>query len=153
MYIEPNPTFEEIEEEIRVIEKVNEAMNEAENRAVRKIRHKWYAEDSIVQDYVNYAYNLWGIDFVKLIECENGQRNPDRKVRDRAGYAYWLCQMNEGHHKIPEEYWKDGKWNWHYQIDYCFAKWKEWTPFYWPSRIIKWKKCANYVSDRFTIIE
>jgi hypothetical protein len=30
LYIEPNPTFEEIEEEIRVSEMVEEAMNEAE---------------------------------------------------------------------------------------------------------------------------
>jgi hypothetical protein len=40
LYIEPNPTFEEIEEEIRVIEKVNEAMDEAENRTTKKITHK-----------------------------------------------------------------------------------------------------------------
>ena len=117
------------------------------------ITHKWFAEDSYQQELIRYAYSIGWLDFVKLIECENGQRNPDRKVRDKAGYAYWLCQMNAGHHKIPEEYRKDGKWNWYYQIDYCFAKWKEWTPFYWPSRIIKWKKCANYVSDRFIITE
>jgi hypothetical protein len=36
LYIEPNPTFEEIEEEIRVIEKVNEAIDEAD----KKITHK-----------------------------------------------------------------------------------------------------------------
>lgn len=130
---------------------VYEAIEQAEEKATQTITHKWFAEDSYQQELIRYAYSIGWLDFVKLIECENGQRNPDRKVRDRAGYAYWLCQMNEWHHKIPEEYWKDGKWNWHYQIDYCFAKWKSWTKFYWPSRIIKWKKCANYVSNRFII--
>ena len=31
------------------------------------ITHNWYATDSVIQDYVNYAYEIWGIDFVKLI--------------------------------------------------------------------------------------
>lgn len=149
MYIEPNPTEEEIEEEIRVIEKVNEAMNEAENRAVRKIRHKWYAEDSIVQDYVNYAYNLWGIDFVKLIECENGRRDP---FRESATNDYWICQLNYTYNKkfINSEEYKDV----YKQLDYCYNKYT-YNPNlrYWPNRKINWKLCKNYVSDRFTIIE
>lgn len=115
------------------------------------ITHKWFAEDSYQQELIRYAYSIGWLDFVKLIECENGQWNPDRKVRDRVGNAYGLCQMNDGYHKIPEEYWKDGKGNWYYQIDYCFAKWKSWTKFYGISRIIKWKKCANYVSNRFIL--
>jgi hypothetical protein len=35
LYIEPNPTFEEIEEEIRVSETVEKAMNEAENNLIK----------------------------------------------------------------------------------------------------------------------
>jgi hypothetical protein len=35
LYIEPNPTFEEIEEEIRVSEMVDQAMNEAENNIIQ----------------------------------------------------------------------------------------------------------------------
>lgn len=151
LYIEPNPTEEEVKEQIEVIEKVNNAMEEAEKVAKQTITHKWFAEDSYQQELIRYAYSIGWLDFVKLIECENGQRNPDRKVRDKVGYAYWLCQMNEGHHNIPEEYWKDGKGNWYYQIDYCYEKWKWGTKFYWPSRIVKGKKCANYVSNRFII--
>lgn len=37
----------------------------------RLIRHKGWAEDSYVQDLVDFAYRIGGIDFVKLIECEN----------------------------------------------------------------------------------
>jgi hypothetical protein len=35
LYIEPNPTFEEIEEEIRVSEMVEEAITEAENSIIQ----------------------------------------------------------------------------------------------------------------------
>ena len=70
MYIEPNPTFEEIEEEIRVSEMVEEAMNEAENRATKKITHKWFATWDGRQQMVQYAYEIWGMDLVTLIEWE-----------------------------------------------------------------------------------
>ena len=150
MYIEPNPTEEEVEEQIKVIEKVNEAINEADKSLIQlnytgTLVHKWFKADDPKQKMVAYAYKLWWMDFVKLIECENWQRRIDRKVRDRKGYAYWLCQINEWYHKIPEEYLT----NWVVAVEYCYKKWKQWTPFYWPSRIVKWKKCANYVSDRF----
>ena len=36
-----------------------------------RIRHRGYADDSYVQDFVNFAYRIGGLDFVKLIECEN----------------------------------------------------------------------------------
>lgn len=163
---EKNPTGKKVETPVNTVDKseikkikdteltntqVEQIVLEKHELNSTGITHKWFAEDSYQQELIRYAYSIGWLDFVKLIECENGQRNPDRKVRDKAGYAYGLCQMNEAHHKIPEEYWKDGKGNWHYQIDYCFAKWKEWTPFYWPSRIIKGQKCANYVSNRFII--
>jgi hypothetical protein len=40
LYIEPNPTEEEVEEQIRVIEMVNNAMEEAEKIAKQTIIHK-----------------------------------------------------------------------------------------------------------------
>ena len=148
MYIEPNPTFEEIEEEIRVSEMVEEAMNEAENSIIQinytwTLVHKWFARDDIKQKYVQYAYKLWGIDFVKLIECENGNRNINA-IWD-SWKAFWLCQMNTNYHKLPAEY----KESWVVQIEYCYKKWESWTKYYWPSRIIKWQKCSSYVSNRF----
>ena len=68
LYIEPNPTEEELAEEIRVTEMVYEAIEQAEEKANQTIIHKWFAEDDEKQKYVQYAYDLWGIDFVKLIE-------------------------------------------------------------------------------------
>ena len=148
MYIEPNPTFEEIEEEIRVSEMVEEAMNEAENSIIQinytwTLVHKGFARDDIKQKYVQYAYKLWGMDFVKLIECENGNRNINA-IWD-SWKAFWLCQMNTNYHKLPAEY----KTSWVVQIEYCYKKRKSWTKYYWPSRIIKWQKCSSYVSNRF----
>ena len=148
-----NPTENIVETAVSTDNEIEKIVLENHELNSTAITHKWFAENSYQQELIRYAYSIGWLDFVKLIECENGQWNPDRKVFDRVWYAYWLCQMNDRYHKIPEEYWKDGKWNWYYQIDYCFAKWKSWTKFYGISRKIKWQTCANYVSDRFTIIE
>lgn len=43
-----------------------------------KIIHQWFVRDDFKQDLIEYAYNLGWIDFVTMIECENGQRNPER---------------------------------------------------------------------------
>ena len=150
MYIEPNPTFEEIEEEIRVSEMVEEAMNEAENSIIQinytgTLIHKWFKRDDPKQKMVAYAYKLWWMDFVKLIECENWNWNI-KAVWD-SGKAFWLCQMNTNYHKLPTEY----KTNWVVQVEYCYKKRKNWTKFYWPSRIVKWVKCSTYVKDRFIL--
>lgn len=109
------------------------------------IIHKWYSEDSVVQDYVNYAYSLGGGDFVKLIECENGRRDPYRisKTND-----HWICQLNYRYNKsfINSPEFQDV----YKQLDYCYEKYKV-NPklWYWPNRKIKWQKCSDYVSDRF----
>jgi len=150
LYIEPNPTFEEIEEEIRVSEMVEEAMNEAENNIIQinytgTLIHKWFKRDDPKQKMVAYAYKLWWMDFVKLIECENW--NWSIKAVWDSGKAFWLCQMNTNYHKLPAEY----KTNWVVQVEYCYKKRKSWTKFYWPSRIVKWVKCSTYVKDRFIL--
>ena len=109
------------------------------------IVHKWFDASDIRQKYVQYAYKLWGIDFVTMLECENG--NWDIKAVWDSWKAYWLCQMNTNYHKLPEWY-KD---TWQIQIEYCYQKWSTWTRFYWPTRIIKWQRCNNYVLDRFIL--
>lgn len=109
------------------------------------IIHKWYATGSVVQDYVNYAYSLGGDDFVKLIECENGRRDPYRisKTNDHG-----ICQLNYRYNKkfINSDEFHDV----YKQLDYCYEKYKV-NPnlWYWPNRKIKWQKCSDYVSDRF----
>lgn len=94
------------------------------------------------------AYEVWWMDLVILIECEDWNRNPTA-IWDY-GDAYWLCQMNRRYHKIPQEYYDD----WWFQIEYCKDKLRWWTKFYWPKRILpNWKICKEWVLDRFTFIE
>ena len=112
------------------------------------IVHNWYARSSAIQNYVNYAYNLWWMDFVKLIECENGVWDPKRisKTRD-----HWLCQLNYRYNKsfINSSDFSDP----YKQLDYCYEKYKANPKLrYWPDRKIKGKKCSDYVDSRFDVI-
>ena len=111
------------------------------------ITHNWYATDSVIQDYVNYAYEIWGIDFVKLIECENGRWDPKRVSKT---HDHWLCQLNYKYNKkfINSSDFSDP----YKQLDYCYEKYKINPDLrYWPDRRINGKKCIDYVSDRFDI--
>ena len=112
-----------------------------------RIVHNWYSHDSIVQNIVNYAWKLWGWDFVAVLECEASYGL--NQLWDN-GHAHGICQINDRFHKdIPAEYTT----NWVVAVEYCYQKWKSWVPFYWPSRMIKGQKCYEYVKDRFTYIE
>lgn len=113
-----------------------------------KVIHEWYPKDSIVQNIVNYAYKLWGYDFMAVLECENGTYN--LKARWDNWHAYSLCQVNDLYHKdIPSDFTT----NWVVAVEYCYQKWSQWVAFYWPSRMVKGQKCYEYVRDRFTFIE
>lgn len=125
-----------IEEEVEEVEEVEED--------TRIITHLWYDRYDIIQDYVEYAYILWWIDFVKVIECENWRWDMYRWSNTN---DYWLCQVNIPSHNVPEWFYDDA----YIQLDYCYELWKWWTPFYWPNRIIKWQRCSDYVDDRFLI--
>jgi hypothetical protein len=91
-----------------------------------------------------YEYTSWDMDFIYMMECESWMK-PTNKWD--SWKAYGLCQMNSNYHKIPQEYYDD----WKYQVEYCYEKYKGWTKFYWPSRMIKGKRCSDYVKDRFLI--
>ena len=111
------------------------------------ITHKWYATDSVIQDYVNYAYEIWGIDFVKMIECENGRWDPNRVSET---HDHWLCQLHYSYNKkfINSPEFKDP----YKQLDYCYEKYKTNPDLrYWPDRKIHGEKCSDYVDDRFDI--
>lgn len=108
------------------------------------ITHNWYSKDSVVQEYVNYAYKVWWMDLVKLMECENWQRNP--KTKWDWGKSIWFCQIHLWYHTPPNEFFTD----WKVQIEYCNQKRIGWTKFYWPTRIVKWQKCSDYVDTRFS---
>jgi len=110
--------------------------------------HNWYSYGAKMQDYVNYAYHLWWIEFVKLIECENGRWDPNRisKTNDRG-----LCQLN---YKYNKKFINSPDFaNPYKQLDYCYEKYKINPNLrYWPKRRIEGKKCSDYVSDRFGIL-
>lgn len=111
-----------------------------------KITHKGYKSWDVAQQIVQYAYDYTSgdMDFIYLLECESAM-NPTNKWD--SGKAYWICQMNSDYHNIPQEYYDD-RW---FQVRYCYEKYKWGTPFYWPSRMIKWQRCSDYVKSRFVI--
>ena len=136
---------EEIEYQGQVQEQEREQEQEQEHEEF--IVHNWYATDSVIQDYANYAYEIWGMDFVKLIECENWRRDPNRVSQT---HDHWLCQLHYSYNKdfIDSPDFKDP----YKQLDYCYEKYKTNPKLrYWPDRRIKWKKCSEYVSNRFDV--
>lgn len=115
-----------------------------EESTTEAIEHVWYSSDDYRQAIVQRAYEIWGMDFVIMIECESWF-NPN--ARWDSGRAYGLCQMNNRRHDVSDLY----KNSWEEQLRVCYEKWEGWTKFYGPQRIIKWQKCYNYVLDRFII--
>lgn len=109
-----------------------------------QITHLGFSDESYVQNVVNYAYKLWGMDFVYVLECENGSYRLDA-TSDR-GHSRGLCMVNNRWHKdIPWNYTT----SWVVAVEYCYQKWSNHTKFYWPNRKIKWMKCKDYVKNRF----
>ena len=137
-----------IDEEVQK-ENSDEIQKETEQHMLQEILvHKWYSYGDKMQDYVNYAYHLWWIEFVKLIECENGRRDPKRvsKTNDRG-----LCQLNYKYNKkfINSPDFADP----YKQLDYCYEKYKINPNLrYWPKRRVEGKRCSDYVSNRFGIL-
>jgi len=129
-------------------------MNEAEKKANEKITHKWFKENSPVQQYVQYAYDIWGMDLVLLIECENGNWNMYQQstvVRNwRREDSWWFCQIHRPDHKEivnNDLFWSD----WKRQLDRCKELMDKKTPFFWRDRKVKWMRCSDYVKSRFTL--
>ena len=108
------------------------------------IIHSGFSPDDPRQRMVAEAYDLWGVDFVSLIECENGLWNP-KAVWD-GGMSFWLCQLNIRRHWEPLEEERNDR---TYQISVCYRKWKWGTKFYWPQRLIWGKSCSEVAKKRF----
>ena len=115
--------------------------------SAQTIQHRWFASSDKRQAIIQYAYNLWGINFVTMIECENWNRDmyAISKTND-----YWICQLN---YRYNSDFINSDKFNDVYsQLDYCYEKWKINPKLWnWPTRRIKWKLCKDYVLDRFII--
>jgi len=107
--------------------------------------HRGFAEEDIRQAYVHYAYDIGWLDFVKMIECENGNR--DQNIISKTN-DYGICQLNLRYNKdfiLSQNYH-----NIFSQINYCYEKWKINPKLrYGPDRKIQGQKCADYVSTRF----
>lgn len=109
-----------------------------------RIMHSGFSPDDPRQRMVAEAYDLWGLEFVSLIECENGLRNP-KAVWD-GGMSFWLCQLNIRRHGEPLDEERNDR---TYQLSVCYQKRKAGTKFYWPQRLIWGKRCWKVVKDRF----
>lgn len=110
----------------------------------KEIYHSGFTRDDPRQRMVWEAYDLGGLEFVSLIECENGLRNP-KAVWD-GGMSFWLCQLNIRRHGEPLEEERNDR---PYQLSVCFEKWKSGTKFYWPQRLIWGKRCWEVAKKRF----
>ena len=120
-----------------------EAQAEA-SQPTGRIMHSGFSIDDPRQRMVAEAYDLWGLDFVSLIECENGLRNP-KAIWD-GGMSFWLCQLNIRRHGEPLEEERNDR---TYQLSVCYQKRKTGTKFYWPQRLIWVKRCSEVAKKRF----
>lgn len=112
-----------------------------------RIMHSGFSPDDPRQRMVAEAYDLWGLEFVSLIECENGLRNP-KAIWD-GGMSFWLCQLNIRRHGEPLEEERNDR---TYQLSVCYQKRKGWTKFYGPQRKIRGKRCWEVAKTRFYIL-
>lgn len=112
-----------------------------------RIIHTGYSPDDPRQQIVQKAYDLGWLDFVTMIECENGRWDKDRVS---ATHDHWICQLNYRYNKkfINSEWFKDV----YTQLEYCYEK-RKINPklWHWPNRKIKGQLCKDYVKDRFII--
>lgn len=133
--------------------------NQAEEKP-KKIRHLWFAEDSPVQQYVQYAYEIWWLDLVTILDCENWYRDMYRQSTIVNKYwqreeSYWFCQIHRpSQPDIVDNplFWSDWRW----QLDRCkeirdreLNDWR--TRFYAEKRKINWVLCPKYVESRFIL--
>lgn len=138
--------LDEIVNNITNIENTIEPETITEHKIIKKERP---FEDPR-QEYISFAYEIWWFDLVTLIECENAERDPERKAAWKEE-SYGFCQINKRWHKEilnNSLFWEDRK----RQINKCNELMKWWTKFYWRWRLINWKRCDKYVQQRFTEI-
>ena len=114
------------------------------SQPAERIMHSGFSPNDPRQRMVAEAYDLWGLEFVSLIECENGLRNP-KAVWD-GGLSFGLCQLNIRRHWEPLEEERNDR---TYQLSICYSKRKWGTKFYGPQRKIRGKSCSEAAKKRF----
>lgn len=118
-----------------------------EQVSTQTIHHTGFTSWDNRQLIIQRAYELGGLEFVSMIECENGNWDMYRvsKTND-----HWICQL---HYSYNKEFINSDQFNdWNRQLEYCYEKRKA-NPklWYWPSRKIKGQTCKDYVKNRFII--
>lgn len=108
------------------------------------VLHSGFLPSDPRQEIVQEAYLMWGIDFLALLECKNG--NWDTETLWDGGRSHWLCQLNQRRHKeaIRPDF-SDRK----VQLSVCYQKRKAGTKFYGPQRLIWGKRCSEVAKKRF----
>lgn len=100
------------------------------------IRHWWFPEDSIVQSYVQYAWDISNgdMDFITTLEAENGLRNPQRQSEVRKNGvredSRGFCQLHRAWHSaiVDDARFKTDP---YWQLEQCYNKYLAGTKFYW----------------------
>lgn len=106
-----------------------------------KIKHSLWKKNDGRNKYVQYAYNVWWINFVALLEAENWRWAINTRsyvVWINWYYDYGFCQINKWRHKNivnDPRFFTD----WKRQIDKCYELYKWWTTFYGAKNISKTK--------------
>lgn len=112
----------------------------------KKLYKNWRPKEDPRQEIINETYKLWWMDQVILHECEWYDWDM-YKIWDW-WHAFWLCQMNDRFHNIPDQYYTDRR----FQIKYCNMKRKGWSLFYWPERVMDketGEMCMSYSKKYF----
>lgn len=83
--------------------------------------------DAQEQEYIRYAYEVGGKDFMLTLNAENQKWNPLARSKKRGAnwyYDFGLCQLNYKYHKpfIISKNFKYPK----SQIDYCYEVYQDW---------------------------
>lgn len=108
------------------------------------VLHSGFLPSDPRQEIVAEAYRLWGLEFLTVLECENGSRDPT--ARGDWGKAYGLCQLNTRRHKEPST---PERKDWRNQLSVCYQKRRAGTKFYGPQRLIWGKRCWEVAKKRF----
>jgi len=106
-----------------------------ENTVQTAFRVKKLWADPHIQRLVNYAYELWGRDFVLTLEAENWNWTSNR-VHNKPYWRNWrkyndhgLCGISDYYHPqvVSHPQFTDPYW----QIRKCHELYEGWTRFYW----------------------
>lgn len=113
-----------------------------------RVLHSGFSPDDYRQEIIAEAYQLGGLDFLALLECENGLRTIDR-TGDQ-GQSHGLCQLNQRWHREVYDGRRSSR---EFQLSVCFQKRKTGTKFYGPQRLIWGKSCSEVAKKRFMVAE